>query len=189
MSSTLQDSVPLKVTEPQDAANLNTSTVTVKGQTKPGATVNVNDEVGVADASGNFSVAIELEDGPNAIDVIAVDDSGKEGEILLLVNVIPSVTSAAINSNPAAEYTDGDVPLKIIQPLDSSTVNSNTVVVKGQTVPGALVCVNDETATADAAGNFSVSISLESGPNAIDIIAFDDDGNDGEVVLMVNSGA
>jgi hypothetical protein len=182
----LQDNIPLSVTEPLDAASIAASRVAVKGRTKPGAVVNVNDEIGTADANGNFSVSISLDEGPNAIDVIAADDSGKESELLLLVNSVPPDVPSAGNSAPAAEYSDGSVPIKVSQPADSSTLTSDTVVVKGQTVPGAMVSVNDETDFADANGNFSISISLDPGPNAIDVVAFDEEGNDGEIILIVN---
>jgi hypothetical protein len=62
--------------------------VAVKGQTVPGATVSVNNIMGTADSQGYFNIIVNLERGPNAIDVIATDDSGKQAEILILVNVV-----------------------------------------------------------------------------------------------------
>jgi hypothetical protein len=67
-------------------------------------------------------------------------------------------------------------------------VDSGTVTVTGQTVPGATVSINDQAGIADASGNFSIPISLDAGPNAIDVVATDDNGNQGEVLLMVNGG-
>jgi len=186
ISMSLQEGLPLKVIQPSDAATINADSVTIKGQTKPGATLNIDDELGVADADGNFSITISLNEGPNAIDIIATDGSGKEGEVLLLVNSVLPETVAAGSTSSAADYSQGNLLLKVIQPADASTINTDTVTVKGQTVPGATVCVNDETDVADANGNFSITVTLESGLNAIDIIAFDDNGNDGEVVLLVN---
>jgi hypothetical protein len=87
-SIVVQSGLPLKVTEPADGTTINGGTVTVKGQTAPGATVTVNDQADVADENGNFSIAISLSQGVNAIDVIATNDSGNEGEILLMVNVV-----------------------------------------------------------------------------------------------------
>jgi hypothetical protein len=87
-STVVQSGLPLKVTEPADGATINGATVTVKGQTVPGATVTVNEQADVADENGNFSITISLGQGVNAIDVIAIDDSGNEGEILLMVNVV-----------------------------------------------------------------------------------------------------
>ncbi len=87
-SGVLQNTICLKITEPADAAEINSKTVTVKGQTIPGATVTVNDTVTTADDNGNFSITISLVQGPNAIDVIATDDSGRQGEVLILVNAV-----------------------------------------------------------------------------------------------------
>ena len=84
----LQNGIPLKVIEPTDEAEINTDTIAVKGQTLPGAAVSVNEAVSITDSEGNFTITISLEPGPNAIDVIATDDSGKQGEVLILVNVI-----------------------------------------------------------------------------------------------------
>ena len=49
--------------------------------------MSVNDQVGTADDQGNFSIPINMEDGPDAIDVIATDGSGNQGEVLLMENV------------------------------------------------------------------------------------------------------
>jgi hypothetical protein len=87
-SGVIQDGLPLKVTQPVDAATINSSSITVKGQTKPGVTVYVNDVLDVADDGGNFSAAITLDDGPCAIDVLAMDESGNQAETILLVNVV-----------------------------------------------------------------------------------------------------
>jgi hypothetical protein len=87
-SGVLQSAISLKITEPTDAAEISSNTVAVKGETVPGATVTVNDAVSTADDNGNFSVTISLEQGPNAIDIIATDDNGQQGEILILVNAI-----------------------------------------------------------------------------------------------------
>ncbi len=87
-SEIIQSGIPLKITEPADAAEIKAPVIAVKGQTVPDAAVSVNDIAGIADAEGNFSITINLEPGPNAVDVIATDDSGKQGEVLILVNVI-----------------------------------------------------------------------------------------------------
>jgi hypothetical protein len=76
----------LTVTSPIDSTTVSTSTVTVQGQTTPGVTVTVNGISDVADANGNFSIDVSLDNGPNAIDVIAMDDNGNQGEVLLIVN-------------------------------------------------------------------------------------------------------
>jgi hypothetical protein len=173
----------LNVTEPADSAIINGDTVTVQGTTTPGATVSVNDNVITADSTGAFSTNVSLDAGPNAIDVIATDDNNNQGEVLLMVNAMPTTSTATSTTLGASQ---GTLPLTVTSPIDSATLSTNTVTVQGQTTPGATVTVNGNSDVADANGNFSIDVSLDNGPNAIDVIATDDSGNQGEVLLMVN---
>ena len=182
-SDTIQSNLPLTVTEPADASTINGDSVIVQGNTAPGAVVNVDGSVVTADSTGAFSTNVSLEAGLNAIDVIATDDNNNQGEVLLLVNAVPSSTTT-ISGN--SESSQGTLPLTVTQPLDSATVSTSTVTVQGQTAPGATVTVNGNSDLADANGNFSINVSLSEGLNAIDVVAMDDNGNQGEVLLMVN---
>ncbi len=184
----IQAGLPLTISQPADGSTLSPS-VTVKGKTKAGATVSVNDELITADSQGNFSIPLSLESGPNAIDVIATDSAGNQAEALLMVNVDSSLTSSTpVPAQPVPNpVLPGILPLKVTQPIDGATINSDSVVVKGQAGSGATVSVNDEVVTADDQGNFSVSVSLQPGPNAIDVVAIDEDGNENEFLIIVNA--
>jgi len=85
---TLQDSIPLTVTQPKDGDDITGNTVDVVGQTEAGATITIGDQTVISDAEGNFSITVNLSSGLNAIDVIAIDGSGRQGEVLLMVNAI-----------------------------------------------------------------------------------------------------
>ena len=185
LSNNMQSSLPLTIMSPTDASDVNGSSVTVSGQTAPGATVNVGDLVTTADSSGNFSLDVNLNDGPNALNVIATNDSGNQAEVNLIVNSMPSTTPTATSGIQITTSTDA-LPLTVTQPTDGATLNTNDVTIIGQTSPGATVTVNSVTDVADAAGNFSISLSLDNGPNALDVIAIDNNGNQGELLLMVN---
>ena len=178
-SDTLKSGLPLSITEPTDSATINGDTVNVQGTTTPGATVSVNDNVVTADSTGAFSTNVNLDAGPKAIDVIATDDNNNQGEVLLMVNAMPT-TSTTLGAS------QGTLPLTVTSPIDSATLSTSTVTVQGRTTPGATVTVNGNSDVADANGNFSIDVSLDNGPNAIDVIATDDSGNQGEVLLMVN---
>jgi len=178
-SGTLKSGLPLSITEPTDSATINGDNVNVQGTTTPGATVSVNDNVVTADSTGAFSTNVNLDAGPNAIDVIATDDNNNQGEVLLMVNAMPT-TSTTLGAS------QGTLPLTVTSPIDSATLSTSTVTVQGRTTPGATVTVNGNSDVADANGNFSIDVSLDNGPNAIDVIATDDSGNQGEVLLMVN---
>jgi hypothetical protein len=188
----IQNVLALKVTEPSDAAVLNKDSVAVKGQTAPGATVSVNDEVGKADGNGNFSIIVNLDEGIDAIDVIAMNADGDAAEVLLLVTVdladTASVPSPSGSLQALASTGPGSISLKIISPVDGADINGDVVTVKGQTAPGAVVNVNEETDIADDNGNFSIIVSLETGLNAIDVFATDEDGDQAEELILVNAG-
>lgn len=185
----LQTAVRLNVTEPVDASTINGDTVTVKGHTEPDANVNVNGDSTTADSNGDFTITVSLDEGLNAIDVIATGAQNREGEVLLMVYaVIPSntMTTSPESNSPSGTTTQETIPLKVTSPADAADLDSSTVAVTGQTSPGAIVTANGETDIADTGGNFSITISLNQGPNIIDVTASDDSGNSNEVTLMVN---
>src|SRR5271157_6130960 len=114
-SGTLQSGLPLSVTEPADSATINGDTVTVQGTTTPGATVSVNDNVVTADSTGAFSTNVSLDAGPNAIDVIATDDNNNQGEVLLMVNAMPTTSTA---TSTTLGVSQGTLALTVTSPLD-----------------------------------------------------------------------
>lgn len=75
--------------------------------------------------------------------------------------------------------------LTITEPQDETTVYVADLVVKGQTEPDAVVSVNEAVVEVDAEGNFSTTVTLEEGPNPIEVLASDFEGNEGSVTLTV----
>jgi len=75
--------------------------------------------------------------------------------------------------------------LDIISPVNGVTVATPTITVIGKTVPNAEVVVNDIEKTADANGNFSVSITLDEDENIIIVVANDTNGNVAEREITV----
>ena len=181
-SGLLQSGLPLSIVEPQDAAVLASTALVVSGKTLAGASVAVNEASGLADAQGNFSIAVSLEEGPNALDISASDGQGRTGEIILMVQVDPSQSGTASASNS----TQG-IFVRIRQPLDGSIVKTGPILVIGQTTPGALVVIGEVTADADANGNFSLSIPMAEGLNLIDVQAMGSEGSQAEDFILVQA--
>lgn len=75
--------------------------------------------------------------------------------------------------------------LEIAAPKDQSVVAESSVLVEGRTVPDAVVSVNGQPVEVDASGKFSTRVTLESGPNAIEVIASDFRGNYQPKVITV----
>lgn len=79
----------LEVTEPQDESVVSTSPIRVSGSTSPGAEVSINGELIDVDEQGNFAAMVQLEEGPNVIEVIATDYDGNEESCILAVIYTP----------------------------------------------------------------------------------------------------
>jgi maltose-binding protein MalE len=80
--------VSLTVSEPQDNTITDTPTIDVSGHTNPEAVVSVNDVVTTADANGNFTTTISLNEGPNTIEVVASDQEGNQASVTLIVTLV-----------------------------------------------------------------------------------------------------
>ncbi len=79
----------LEVTEPQDETVVSTSSIRVSGSTSTGAEVSINGELIDVDEQGHFAAMVELEEGPNAIEIIATDYEGNEDHCILAVIYAP----------------------------------------------------------------------------------------------------
>ncbi len=75
--------------------------------------------------------------------------------------------------------------LTVTQPADDSIINADKVEVMGRTTPGAVVSVNGELAEVDEEGNFTMMVVLEEGPNIIEVLASDLEGNEDSRTLVI----
>lgn len=85
----LATSFSLKVSEPQDESTVSVSPILVKGVAPLDATVSVNNDIVELGADGSFSVSVELDEGPNIIEVGASNYEGNEANLVLIVIYIP----------------------------------------------------------------------------------------------------
>ena len=79
----------LEVTEPQDETVVDSSPIRVSGSTSPDAEVSVNGTLIDVNEQGDFAAMVELEEGPNVIEVIATDYEENEESLILSVIYIP----------------------------------------------------------------------------------------------------
>lgn len=71
----------LEISEPQDGASFNglgSRNIQVKGKTDPGNRVLINDRRIFASSDGSFSMAVELKEGENKIEVKSIDQANNE---------------------------------------------------------------------------------------------------------------
>lgn len=71
-----EKTVPLTILEPMNNASTSNQSITVRGKTIGNADISVNEKDLKADAQGNFSIVVSLDDGENIIAVLVVDQAG-----------------------------------------------------------------------------------------------------------------
>ncbi len=91
----------------------------------------------------------------------------------------PTQASVPGTTNAAPEA------LQVLSPQDGAVVNTQQVTVMGVASPGAVVTVNDDILIAAADGKWQDTVTLDEGPNVIEIIASNTSGNEASVELAV----
>ena len=86
---------------------------------------------------------------------------------------------------PAATPTSAGLVLTIQEPANESVVETATIAVRGRAAPEAVVSLDGRLLEVDFQGNFFTTVELEEGPNVIEIIASDLQGNTASVILSV----
>ena len=75
----------LLVTEPCNECIVSVFTLPISGRTGPNAIVSINGRSVPVDRFGYFSSAVQMDEGPNVIDIVATNDDGKTLSTVLAV--------------------------------------------------------------------------------------------------------
>lgn len=109
----------------------------------------------------------------------------RELHICIKSLLLMSVSVLAIPLLGCSASTPTSLFLTIVEPANETVVDVNTVTIQGQTLAGAIVSINGGPVNVDSNGNFSLSVTLEEGPNVFDIIATDQAGDEVTTQLVV----
>ena len=161
----------LDVRAPRDGSTVRTDAVVVHGVTSVGAQVVVDGFAAFVGPDGRFQVEVTLIPGSNTLQVVATDSMGNRESRDL------NVTSLALPPLPFL--------LLVTEPEDQSIVSEAVVRLSGRTGPGAITSVNGVSVSVDELGLFSTTVTLDPGPNIIDVVAIDLDGNVLSTVLAL----
>ena len=81
--------------------------------------------------------------------------------------------------------TEGDFSLQLVNPEETEVfVDSDTLSVVGRTRVDAVVTINDTIVEPDIDGQFSLDVTLEEGPNIIEVVASVASGEQMDLVLV-----
>ena len=102
-----------------------------------------------------------------------------------LQEIFPASPTPLIETVITTPEAPGTLWLQILSPQDEAIVNIAQVEVIGSASAGAVVSVNDEIILVLNDRQFRAKVSLEEGPNLIEIIASDASGNETSLLLTV----
>lgn len=88
-------------------------------------------------------------------------------------------------SSEGITQTSGSLTVRLLEPQDGDTVQTEIVTVKGKAPPETVVTVNDDILVVGAEGEFESDVALEEGPNVIEIVASDLEGNEVSFIVTV----
>jgi len=152
----------LELRAPLDGSMVRSDAVVVHGVTTPESLVDIAGVAAPVGPDGRFQVEITLSPGINIIRVVATDSEGNQASSVL------NITSLALPPQPFL--------LLVTEPESQSIVSEPLVRLSGRTGPEAILSINGVSVLLDELGFFFTMLSLEPGPNIIDVVATNNDG-------------
>ena len=86
---------------------------------------------------------------------------------------------------PPLVLSSGPLVVTLTSPADETVVSAPQVDVAGQAPAETVISIGDSITVVDASGQFSIPVPLEEGPNSLEIVASDADGNQVSATLVV----
>ena len=117
---------------------------------------------------------ITTPDSPSAIPASSVP---QEVIPTTVIQLTPTVVSVPV--------TLGGLWLQLLSPQDEAVLDLPQVDVIGSAPAGTVVSVNEEILVVGDDQQFKITVSLDEGPNLIEIVASDDSGNEMSLLLTV----
>ncbi len=101
---------------------------------------------------------------------------------------LPTVVAPSLIPSPVpaqVEKTSGLLWLKILSPLDNSTVNTAEVEIKGSAPVETVLTINDDIVLVGSDQQFSAMVALDEGINVIEVLGSDVSGNEIFIPLTI----
>ncbi|MDD4984971.1 MAG: hypothetical protein PHQ43_04160 [Dehalococcoidales bacterium] len=110
----------------------------------------------------------------------------KKSPVVIAILTLSLLLAAGCAGSPlVAPVATAELSLEINEPADEAVVDLSRITVSGNTAADAVVSINGIIADVDATGNFSEFVSLDPGPNLIEVLASDFYGNSASVLITV----
>jgi flagellar hook assembly protein FlgD len=149
----------IELTRPLDNEWTNQQLLTIEGTTRPGATLEINNQTVKVNADGSFQHQMILDQGDTTLHFVATDTVGNIATLDRIVHL--KMGAATIQLNVADGATVADPNLQLV----------------GKVEPGSQVTVNGQAVAVSVLGDFQVITPLNIGDNTINIQSRDQAGN------------
>lgn len=83
------------------------------------------------------------------------------------------------------QFQQGELSIQILSPQDEEVVKTKQIEVTGKAPVETVISINDQIILVPASGDFSAPVTLEEGPNIIELVASDENGNELDIILTV----
>jgi hypothetical protein len=100
------------------------------------------------------------------------------------LTLVPAETASLPTDVASEDFSSGSLVTRIFSPLDA-TVNSGTYLFTGQANHEVVVTVNDAIFTSPSDTMFTLPVELEDGPNLIEVVISDLEGNEITVTITI----
>lgn len=98
----------------------------------------------------------------------------------------PAAAESPVQPSPAStEYTSGTLWLRLSSPQDGDVVSQPVINVTGQAPAETVISLNDDIFVVPAGENFTIPVTLDEGPNVLELVASNIDGDEIDLVLTV----
>ena len=156
---------------PENHAAVRADSVVVHGYVRADTAVQINSEQADVDETGRFSQVVDLSPGVNTITVNAESEDGMNENTTL------SVVSLLLPPQPFF--------LIITEPEDQSFVTHPIIPLIGRTTAGTVVTIKGVAVPVDISGVFSTTVTLEPGPNLIEVQGTSTEGEELNALVAV----
>lgn len=98
--------------------------------------------------------------------------------VLILLSVLLLSCGSGGNAAGGITKTSGALTVQLLEPQDGATVGTAAINVRGQAPVDTVVTVNDDILVVGSDNKFETQVTLDEGPNVIEIVASDTNGDE-----------
>ena len=161
----------LDIRGPEDRAAVRADSVVVHGYARSDAAVQINGGPVELDDTGRFSQVVDLSPGANTITVNAEAPDG--------ANESAEISVVSLHLPPQPFF------LIVTEPEDQSFVTHPIIPLIGRTTAGTAVTIQGVAVPVDISGVFSTTVTLEPGPNIIEVQGTSAEGEELDALVAV----